>query len=106
MDGDMKNHDCSKDELAPHGKVAPADGVVIVVDGYSTGRFYADELRSRGFRPCHLTSGVEDEPPSGLSHKSSGIRRLAGIKVMQVWNGKFDEFGKDAPDMILLGMRG
>jgi biotin carboxylase/SAM-dependent methyltransferase len=33
--------------------------VVVVVDGYSTGRFYASELRKRGFRPCHLTSGVE-----------------------------------------------
>ncbi len=33
--------------------------LVIVVDGYSTGRFYTSELKKRGYRSYHLASGAE-----------------------------------------------
>ncbi|ACC98549.1 Putative phosphoribosylglycinamide synthetase [Elusimicrobium minutum Pei191] len=34
-------------------------GKVLIVDGYSTGKYYADRLKERGITPFHLTSGME-----------------------------------------------
>lgn len=36
-----------------------ARSAVIVVDGHSTGQFYAPEVRRRGYSPVHVSSGTE-----------------------------------------------
>lgn len=54
--------------------MTPAPGqAVLVVDGYSTGRFYAPELRQRGLRPFHLASPGTG-PDSYLVHALADVR--------------------------------
>lgn len=73
-----RTHRSESDCRATNGQPAPRGAAVIVVDGYSTGRFYAPELKNRGYRPYHLASGTESVsiPLSNwLAHAGNDMKR-------------------------------
>lgn len=57
-----------------HGK--PHRAAALVVDGYSTGQFYPDALKEKGFRPVHVASGAEKNSPGLNEYVSHAAERL------------------------------
>ncbi len=67
---------------------APAGSAVVVVDGYSTGRFYAPELVRRGYRVFHLSSGMERS-----SAAMAAFVGHVGKDIWQLYSGLLEHRG-------------
>ena len=48
----------------------------IIVDGYSTGKFYPAALRKKGLRPAHVASGTEKHSPGLAACTAQAIKHM------------------------------
>jgi len=48
----------------------------IIVDGYSTGKFYPAALRKKGLRPTHVASGTEKHSPGLAACTAQAIEHM------------------------------
>ncbi len=75
-------------------KPAPAGSAVIIVDGYSTGRYYAPELVRRGYRVYHLSSGIERTSPA-----LAAFAHHVGKDILKLYSGML-EYRGDLDDTV------